>query len=123
MLTYFSVFQNFLSDSRGSRGIRREDPNKWLPVVDVAEDETDITIQAELPGMKKEDVHLDISNGILTLSGEKKKEKREDNTHFHRFLISFIIIYYSSGFYFLLFLSSFFFFPSSFLPTSFLLLF
>jgi HSP20 family protein len=40
-----------------------------------------MTIQAELPGLKKEDVKINVREGVLTLSGEKKfsDEKRKDN--------------------------------------------
>ena len=44
-----------------------------------------ITIHAELPGIKKEDIHLDMSEGVLTLSGEKKDMKKEDDEHYHRY--------------------------------------
>lgn len=94
-----SIFSGFLNERRGSRGqIRRENPNQWLPVVDVAENEEEITIYAELPGIKKEDVHLDISNGILTLSGEKKSTKRDDNTNFHRYAITLCILHNLSAY-------------------------
>lgn len=41
-------------------------------------------IHAELPGVKKEDIHLELQGGVLTISGEKKQEKKEENEKWHR---------------------------------------
>ncbi|MCK9192866.1 MAG: Hsp20/alpha crystallin family protein, partial [Nevskia sp.] len=49
----------------------------WAPVVDIAESTKEYTVRAELPGVKKDDVKIQVQNGLLTLSGERKSE-RED---------------------------------------------
>ncbi len=49
------------------------------------ETENNISVHAELPGMKKEDIQVDVHNGVLTLSGEKKEEKKEEKEHYHRY--------------------------------------
>jgi HSP20 family molecular chaperone IbpA len=59
----------------------------WLPVVDVKESEQGFTIHAELPGLKKEDIHVDVNDGVLTLSGEKKDEKKEESERYHRYVL------------------------------------
>ena len=43
-------------------------------VVDISEDDEHIYVNTELPGMTREDVELTIENGLLTISGEKKRE-------------------------------------------------
>ncbi|MDI7861517.1 Hsp20/alpha crystallin family protein [Rhizobiaceae bacterium n13] len=53
------------------------------PSVDVVENETAITLTAELPGMSEGDVDLSVHNGILTLKGEKKLEKKDDKDNYH----------------------------------------
>lgn len=45
-----------------------------FPKVDVAEDSNSLILNAELPGVKKEDVKIVLEDGILTISGEKKNE-------------------------------------------------
>jgi HSP20 family protein len=52
------------------------------PKVDVYEDQDRITVQAELPGMKKEDIDVSMHGGVLTISGERKEEqeRREGET-------------------------------------------
>jgi HSP20 family protein len=54
------------------------------PKVDIVEDNKSYKLSAELPGMELENINLDLSDGILTLSGEKKtekEEKKEGNYH------------------------------------------
>jgi HSP20 family molecular chaperone IbpA len=50
----------------------------WVPAVDVVENEDALVLTAELPGMSEKDITLSLENGVLTLTGEKKEEKRDD---------------------------------------------
>lgn len=84
------VFNGFINDRELSKGGKGNRNNAWMPLVDVKETDKGISIHAELPGIKKEDIHLDVSEGILTLSGEKKSEKKEENERYHRYVSSFI---------------------------------
>ena len=52
---------------------------EWAPAVDIAEDEKSFTITADLPDVKKDDVKVTIQNGHLTISGERKFEKEEED--------------------------------------------
>ena len=56
----------------------------WLPVVDIAEDEAGYHIDAELPGVKKEDLKVSVENGVLTIRGERKFEREEKSDKVHR---------------------------------------
>jgi HSP20 family protein len=56
----------------------------WAPSVDVAETAEEFQIKAELPGVKKEDLEVNVENGVLTLSGERRQEKEEKGKKFHR---------------------------------------
>jgi HSP20 family molecular chaperone IbpA len=55
----------------------------WKPNVDVRENDKCITLHADLPGVKREDLTIDVSEGNLIISGEKKEEKRKDNERYH----------------------------------------
>ena len=57
---------------------------EWMPLVDIAEDEKEYLITAELPEVKKEDVKVTVENGVLTITGERKFEKEENNKKYHR---------------------------------------
>ena len=48
-----------------------------VPAVDIAETQRGFHITAELPGMKKEDVEVSVSQGLLTIKGEKREEREE----------------------------------------------
>lgn len=50
---------------------------RWSPAVDVREDDQSIDLDFELPGMKPEDVTVNVENGILSVSGEKRAERKE----------------------------------------------
>ena len=56
----------------------------WAPVVDITEDEQAYILNAELAGVKKDDVHVTLENGTLTLSGERQFEREEKNRKVHR---------------------------------------
>jgi HSP20 family protein len=45
-----------------------------MPEVDIFESNGDLVLKAELPGMKKEDIEVTLTDGSITISGEKKKE-------------------------------------------------
>ncbi len=57
---------------------------EWAPVVDISEDANEYLIRAELPGVNKEDVKVTVESGSLTLKGERRFEKEEQNTKYHR---------------------------------------
>lgn len=56
----------------------------WAPVVDIAETDKQYTVKAELAGVAKDAVKVDVQNGVLTLSGERKFEKDEQDQKHHR---------------------------------------
>lgn len=56
----------------------------WSPSVDIYESETQVILEAELPGMKREDFDLSIENNIITLKGERRFEKKDEGDNYHR---------------------------------------
>ncbi len=53
----------------------------WMPVVDIEETEEAFAIKAELPGVEKDDVSINIDKGVLTIKGEKKTETEDKKRH------------------------------------------
>ncbi|MDQ3808891.1 MAG: Hsp20/alpha crystallin family protein, partial [Chloroflexota bacterium] len=49
----------------------------WAPAVDVHEDNQQISLNVELPGIKPENVDISVENGVLTVRGEKREERKE----------------------------------------------
>ncbi len=56
----------------------------WAPAADVSETESEYLIKADLPEVRKEDVSITVQDGVLTLSGERRQEKRADSEKLHR---------------------------------------
>jgi HSP20 family protein len=56
----------------------------WAPAVNVSETDKAYLIKADLPEVKREDVKLTLDDGMLTLEGERRQEKREDKEKYHR---------------------------------------
>ena len=63
---------------------RTADAEVWYPPVDILESKEAYLFRAELPGMKKEDFHLELKDGVITLSGERKLEATKDEAEYHR---------------------------------------
>ena len=75
------LFSSNLSRNFGDEGIGR---GAWTPTVDIYENKDQIVLEAELPGMNREDFELTIENNVLTLRGERKFEKRDEGDNYHR---------------------------------------
>ena len=78
---------NRLFSSSFSRGGNNEDQimrGAWNPQVDIFENKDQIVLEAELPGIKPENVEISIENNVLTLHGERQFEKKDDGDNFHR---------------------------------------
>jgi HSP20 family protein len=57
---------------------------EWSPVVDIKETETEYLVNAELPGVKKEDFKISLDEGVLTIEGERRHEKEIKGETIHR---------------------------------------
>ena len=65
---------------------------EWSPRCDVSETETEVLIQAELPGVEQKDMEVSIREGVLYVKGEKRSAKKEDEkgrSYSERFFGSF----------------------------------
>jgi HSP20 family protein len=62
----------------------QKDIAAWRPRVDVRESEKEFVIHAELPGLAKDQVNVELDKGVLTISGERKFEKKDEKEQFHR---------------------------------------
>lgn len=54
------------------------------PTVDVFEEGDDVVVKAELPGMGKEDIDVKVTDDLITISGEKKKEEKVEKKNYYR---------------------------------------
>ena len=58
-------------------------PEVWAPKVDVQRSNGDLVVTAELPGLKKEEVKVEMTEEALVLTGERKLERKEDHEGYH----------------------------------------
>ncbi len=70
------MFQQVLAGPVSSR--------PWIPAVDIVENPNELVVTADLPGIKKEDVDVQIEDGTLTLTGSRNFEHEDRKEGFHR---------------------------------------
>ena len=56
----------------------------WSPAVDIYETENELVLKADLPDVDQKDIDVRVENQTLTIAGERKFEKKDDNQGFHR---------------------------------------
>lgn len=64
-------------------------PTFWSPSVDIYETDENIVLKAELPGVDKKDVSVEVKDNTLILKGERKREKEVKEENYHRVERSF----------------------------------
>ena len=78
---------NRVFEDAAGRGWKGEEPSpttSWSPAVDIYETDNQIMVQAELPGIEKKDIALQLENNVLTLKGERRFEKETKQENYHR---------------------------------------
>jgi HSP20 family protein len=75
--SFSSVLDKFFNDSIAKSA------KQFTPAVDIAEDENQFEIHVSVPGMNKSDFNLDLTDGRLTISGERKMEEKKEGKNFH----------------------------------------
>ena len=68
------------------RSVAQEDlaTGGWSPSVDIFENENEIILEAELPGMDRDDFEVSIENNVITLKGKREFQKRNEGDNYHR---------------------------------------
>jgi HSP20 family protein len=75
--TFSGMLDRLFNDSLGATW------KHFNPAVDIAEDEKSYEIHVAVPGVKKEDFKIDLTDGKLTISGERKMEEKKEGKNFH----------------------------------------
>ena len=78
------VFGTILNDSVGALA-KATQTGSWSPSVDIVESTDNYNLTADLPGITKDDIHITVEEGVLTLSGERKSERSESKEFGHRY--------------------------------------
>jgi HSP20 family protein len=79
------VFRDFFDEARlPDVGFAAAFTPGIAPKMDIAETDKAFEVSAELPGIDEKDIELSVSDGVLTIKGEKKAEKEEKEKNYHR---------------------------------------
>jgi len=94
MITRWDPFREFVtlqnrmnrlfSDSYGSEGREALTTTTFVPAVDVYEDEHNVTLKIEVPGIEEKDIDVRVENNTLSVHGERKFEKEEKEENYRR---------------------------------------
>jgi HSP20 family protein len=76
-----SLFQDFNRSTGENESVSTA---SFVPPVDIYEDAHKIVLKLEVPGLKQEDLDIQLENNTLTVRGERKFEKEEKEENFHR---------------------------------------
>jgi len=85
LITLREKMNRLFEESYGSRPDDRDlISSTWTPSVDIYEKENNLTLCAELPGIKEDDIEIRIEDNTLTLKGERNFEKETKEENYHR---------------------------------------
>src|SRR5919106_3701527 len=74
------LFDSFFQGRGANGGTGR----RWIPPMDLVETENHLVLRADLPGMSEDDLDIEIKDGVLTVSGERKAEQEQKEEGFYR---------------------------------------
>lgn len=85
LVTLRDKMNRLFEDAATGRGEEKELISfSWAPAVDIYEDETQLVLTAEVPGINEKDVEIKIDDNLLSIQGERKLEKETKEENYHR---------------------------------------
>jgi HSP20 family protein len=88
-LTSPSFIDNWFNDMNRGSYERRLTPTEFCPSVDISETDSDYYLEAELPGLKKEDIDIKLNGNIIYIHGKKEQTKEHKDRNFSTREISY----------------------------------
>lgn len=85
MMREFSEEMERIFRGGTQRGGNGSELSAWTPAMDVRQCDGNLVVTAELPGLKQEEVKVEVTDDALVIQGERKREHKEDHEGFHRF--------------------------------------
>ena len=80
---------NRLFDGFFGRSASPSSGRRWIPAMDLVETDEHLVLRADLPGLDREDIEIEVKDNVLTVAGERKAEHEEKGEGFHRVERSF----------------------------------
>ena len=75
---------NRLFDGFFGRSASPSSGRRWIPAMDLIETDDHLVLRADLPGLDREDIDIQVKDDVLTVAGERKTEQEEKGEGFHR---------------------------------------
>jgi HSP20 family protein len=75
---------NRLFDGFFGRSASPSSGRRWIPAMDLVETDEHLVLRADLPGLDREDIEIEVKDNVLTVAGERKAEHEEKGEGFHR---------------------------------------
>ena len=79
--SFFGRRETAVGNDYGSR--------RWIPAMDLVETDEHLVLRADLPGVDRDNVEIEVKDGVLTISGERRAEHEDKREGFHRVERSF----------------------------------
>lgn len=79
-----SLWNNSFNEIFNNAIPSRQTSSLWHPVVDIVDKEDNVVLNVEIPGIDKNDISVNIEDKVLTISGERKFEKKEEKDNFYK---------------------------------------
>ncbi len=86
METFSDQFNRLLNGAQFTPALPSEDSSisSWKPNADIFDQDDKIIIRADLPGVDKKDIHIDLKDNVLTLEGERSHEEEVNEDNYYR---------------------------------------
>jgi HSP20 family protein len=79
-----AIEQHFAELTQGPKAFHDRQRGNWSPAVDIFETETDFVLTAEVPGVKSDEIDIQVAERMLILTGERRWEREAHSEHFHQ---------------------------------------
>ena len=83
LVTLNDRLSRFFEEAAGQNSPNLE-YGQWAPPVDLKEEESQFVLRADMPGMNRDDIDIQVENNVLTISGERRFEAEERKEDYHR---------------------------------------
>ena len=80
----FGVGRGWLSRPWSSHARRQGAREMWTPQIELSQQNNELVVRADLPGLKKEDVNIDVTDEAITISGERRQEQESESGGVYR---------------------------------------
>ncbi len=80
----FNRLARTMDDYFGFWNTPRTASESWTPAVDVKEEKDRIVLNMDLPGVKKEDIHLKVENRVLTIEAQRRAEEKKEEERYYQ---------------------------------------